>query len=212
MTLTVLASWRHVCLGILTLVTAFGIPAQAQQLSVIRPGSFEIGPFLGASYGIDETRVMGGGNVTFAINKYILPYVEYSYFPGIGRNITGTFSGTNAPFNEHYSIPLSDFHGGVHIRLPIHESRIVPYGVFGVGGLTHAAHTVTANFTSSGASQQVSLDVPGGTDLALNFGGGLRYYLNPRYGFRLEAKAYKPTGDFTQVFGKVEFGFFIQLR
>ena len=86
--LTVFASRRHVFLGLLTFVTTIGIPLQAQQLSVIRPGSFEIGPFLGASYGIDETRVMGGGNVTFAINKYILPYVEYSYLPGIGRDVT----------------------------------------------------------------------------------------------------------------------------
>jgi hypothetical protein len=89
---------------------------------------------------------------------------------------------------------------------------MVPYAVFGVGDLTHVANTATATFTSSGSTQEVSLQVPGGTDLAVNFGGGLRYYLNPRYGFRVEAKAYKPTGQFNQVFGKAEFGFFIQLR
>jgi hypothetical protein len=200
----------HCTLFVLAACGAF--QAHAQQLSVIRPGSFEIGPFLGASYGIDETRFMGGGNVTFAIDKYILPYVEYSYFPGIGRNVTGTFSGTGAPFTEHYALPLSDFHGGVHIRIPIHESPVVPYAVIGAGGLTHVEHTVSATYITSGVTQGVTLQVPGGTDFAFNFGGGMRYYLSPRYGFRVEAKAYKPTGQFNQVFGKAEFGFFIQLR
>jgi hypothetical protein len=202
----------RVRLAFLTFVTAMVIPLNAQQLSVVRTGSFEIDPFVGASYGIDETRFMGGGNISFAVSKNILPYVEYSYFPGIGRNVTGTFSGTGAPYSEHFAIPLSDFHGGVHIRIPIHESPIVPYAVFGVGGLTHAQTTKTASFTSSGTTQEVPLQVDGGTDFAFNFGGGLRYYLNSRYGFRVEAKAYKPTGAFNQVFGKAEFGFFIQLR
>lgn len=204
---------RPACFRLALLALAsLAIPLQAQQLSVVRSGSFEFGPFLGASYGIDETRVMGGGNITFAINKYILPYAEYSYFPGIGRNESTTVNGTGAPATLHYAIPLSDFHGGVHIRLPIPESRFVPYGVFGVGGLIHGQHTVTADLTTSGIAQQLSVQVPGGTDLAVNFGGGLRYYLSTRYGFRVEAKAYKPTGTYNQVFGKAEFGFFIQLR
>jgi hypothetical protein len=186
---------------------------QAQTLSVIRPGSFEVGPFFGASYGIDQTRFMTGGNITFAVNKYILPYAEYSYFPGIGREQSGTFPGTGVPYTLKYSIPLSDFHGGVHIRLPIHEKPIVPYLVFGLGGLTHFSRTVTATYTdTSGNSLQQQVSAPGGTDFAINMGGGLRYYINQRFGLRVEAKAYKPTGVFSQTFGKVEGGFFFQLR
>jgi hypothetical protein len=197
---------------LLAFAACAALPVHAQQLSVVRAGSFEIDPFVGASYGIDQTRVMGGANVSFAINKIILPYVEYSYFPGIGRRITGTFTGTGASFVETYSVPLSDFHGGVHIRIPIHESPLVPYGVFGVGGLTHLQHPETATYVSSGNTYQVPLTSPGGTDFAVNFGGGLRYYVNQRWGFRAEAKAYKPTGGLSPIFGKVEVGFFYQLR
>jgi hypothetical protein len=157
---------------------------------------------------------MGGGNVTFAINTWILPYFEYSYFPGIGRNQNGTFP-SGAPFTLHYSVPLSDFHGGVHVRIPIKEKPIAPYLVFGFGGLHHADHTVTATFQSFGNTTTQTLDIPSGTDKAINFGGGLRYYISQRFGVRVEAKAYKPYGGttgFSQTFGKAEAGFFFQLR
>src|SRR4051812_38085212 len=98
-------------------------PVQAQT-SVVRAGSFEVGAFAGASYGIDEARVMGGGNVTFAATKWLLPYAEFSYFPGIGRQIKGVFPNNNQPYTETFSIPITDFHGGVHIRIPIREKPI----------------------------------------------------------------------------------------
>jgi hypothetical protein len=185
---------------------------RSQSQSVVRAGSFEVGPFLGASYGIDKARVMGGGNVTFAINRYVLPYAEFSYLPGIRRTQTGTFSGTGRPFTTSYTIPLSDFHGGVHIRIPIHESPVVPYLVLGIGALKHFESTVTATNTDATGTVSQPLLVPGGSDFAVNFGGGLRYYLGQRFGVRVEAKAYKPTGTFSDVFGKVEAGFFFQLR
>ncbi|MBI2689684.1 MAG: outer membrane beta-barrel protein [Acidobacteria bacterium] len=181
---------------------------QAQTASVVRSGSYEVGGFVGASYGIDEFRWMGGGNVTYAANKYILPYAEFSYFPGIGRKISRTIPGLTAPVVIAYNIPLTDFHGGVHIRMPIREFPIVPYGVFGVG-MIHAPER-TFNVTV----EQLPIQFVSGssTDAAINFGGGLRYYINQRFGIRAEAKAYKPTGQFKDTFGKVEFGFFIQLR
>jgi hypothetical protein len=201
-------------LGILGMVMGVGVPSlHAQSKSLVRSGSFEVGPFLGASYGIDKFRVIGGGNVTFAINKYILPYVEYSYFPGIARVSSGTLGGTGAPFTQSYSIPLSDFHGGVHIRIPLRESPVVPYLVFGLGGLTNSSRTVTATYTdASGHPAQIQLPVQGGTNFAVNFGGGIRYYISQRFGVRVEAKGYKPSGTFTDTFGKVEAGFFFQLR
>jgi len=194
-------------------VMGVGVPGIHAQVSLVRSGSFEVGPFVGASYGVDKVRGMGGGNVTFAINKYILPYAEYSYFPGIGRTST-----LNIPGNTITSItsfPLSDFHGGVHIRFPIRESPVVPYAVFGLGGLTHFSRTITATYTeASGQTGSVSFNEPSGTDFTVNFGGGIRYYLSQRYGIRVEAKGYHPSGSspVSSTFGKVEFGFFFQLR
>src|SRR5262249_54051667 len=138
--------------------------SNAQIVSAVRSGSFEVGPFIGASYGIDELRVMGGGNITFALNKWVLPYAEYSYFPGIGRNATGS-DAVIGQYKLHYSIPISDFHGGVHLRIPIRESPIVPYLVFGAGGLTHFDRVVTATYTAAnGSVSQQQARIAGGTD------------------------------------------------
>src|ERR1022692_152657 len=151
--------------GFLAVVMAGGVPGIHAQGSLVRSGSFEVGPFLGASYGIDKFRFMGGGNVTFAINKYILPYAEYSYFPGIGRTSISAFPGTTSTFSADTSFPLSDFHGGVHIRFPIHESPVVPYAVIGLGGLTHFARTITATYTdASGKPAQIQFPVQAGTE------------------------------------------------
>jgi len=184
------------------------IGLSAQTASVVRSGSYEVGGFVGASYGIDEFRWMGGANVTYAANKYILPYAEFSYFPGIGRKQSRTIPGLAQPVNISYNIPLSDFHGGVHIRIPIREFPIVPYGVFGVGMI----HAPERQFDVDVEGIKVPFTSAASTNAAFNFGGGLRYYINQRFGIRAEAKVYKPTGEFKDTFGKVEFGFFIQLK
>jgi len=191
-----------------------GVASAQTRKDHLRPGSVEIGGFVGASYGVDDFRPMGGGNVTYAINKWLLPYAEYSYFPGIARTVRQSVPGLPNPnLTSTFSLPLSDFHGGVHIRIPIHESPIVPYAVFGVGALHHFSKDVTYNYVGGDSlPHTLTGRDPGGTDFAINAGGGLRYYISQRFGIRVEAKAYRPSSDFTDVFGKVEVGFFLQLR
>jgi hypothetical protein len=187
---------RFTTASALAVLSAFAVFGQAP---VVRTGNTEIGGFVGASYGIDEARVMGGGNVAYALTRAIMPYAEYSYFPGIGRN----------QGSVHYTIPLNDLNAGVHLRVPIRESKIIPYGVFGMG-LIHSSPTTATDVRPDGSTLPV--DVPAYNSFAINFGGGLRYYTNERYGFRVEAKVYKPTGTFTDTFAKFEFGFFFQVR
>jgi hypothetical protein len=205
---------------ILGCVAASGIAYAQGNASVVRRNTFEVGGFVGATYGgtgagsANESRVMGGGNVTYAVTRMILPYFEYSYFPGIPRNPSGSFAGTGRFYQEDYSIPLQDFHGGVHIRLPIfREKPIVPYGVLGFGALKSGSGPDTITFDDgSGTRQKVTLTLPGQTVFTVNGGGGVRIYLSQRFGLRGEAKFYKPTGDVYSTFGKVEFGFFVQLN
>src|SRR5262249_29460599 len=107
-----------------------------------------------------------------------------------------------------YNVPLSDFHGGVHLRFPFKESKVVPYGVFGMGIIHAPSRTVKVKVDDI----DLNVDQPSTSDFAVNFGGGIRYYIDQKFGVRAEAKMYKPTGTFSQAFGKVEFGFFIQLK
>ena len=196
---------------LLGLAGCFG--AFAQSAPYLSPNTFEVGAFAGSSYGLDKYRFMGGGNVTYGITRHILPYAEFSYFPGIQRRTSGQFAGTGQPFDITFDVPIADFHGGVHIRMPIKESRYVPYAVFGMGLLRSFERDYLATVTfPDGTTEMIPGTAPASNDFAVNFGGGVRFYTNQRLGFRIEAKAYKPTGNFTQVFGKVEGGIFIQFR
>src|SRR4051794_31381925 len=153
-----------------------------QSAPFLSPHTFEVVGFVGSSYGLDEFRVMGGGNVTYGINRYILPYAEFSYFPGLPREVSGSFPRTNETFTAKFTVPISDFHAGVHIRFPIHESRIVPYAVFGLGGLHTYGRTVDAEYTLPGGGRgTLQIPVDSSTDFAVNWGGGLRFYTTQRF-------------------------------
>jgi hypothetical protein len=187
-----------------------------QNVPYLRPGSIEVGPFLGGSYGIVDAQYMVGGNFTVAANKYILPYVEFTYLPQVASPppLSGLPSGVSS-VSVSRNIDFYDFHGGVHIRMPIHEKPFVPYLAVGVGTLHHFQTTVTptVKFTDGTTVTLTPAIEPGGSDFAVNFGGGLRYYFkSAKFGMRAEVKVYKPTGTFNSTFGKAEIGLFYQFR
>ncbi len=189
---------------------AVGLPLAGQQAPIIRTGVFEVGGFLGASYGIDKARVMGGGNIVYSVTRALLPYAEVSYFPGIGRSVPVLgLPGGRASF----SIPITDFNFGLHLRAPIPNSRVIPYAVIGFGGLHSSARTERFQVPDPfvpGRTNTVLLENPASTSYATSFGAGLRLYATESLGFRGEVKGYKPTGDFSDVFYRVTGGIFIQ--
>jgi len=190
------------------------VPAQAQDAPIIRKGVTEVGGFVGGSYGevspSDRTRVMGGGNVVYSLTRPLMPFAEFSYFPGIGRsrNVPGI---PNAV--EIFSVPLTDFNAGFHLRVPIPKSRVIPYAVISIGMIHSPQRTVTADFPDPfNPNNRVrdTFTAQASTDFAVSGGGGLRLYATERLGFRGEFKAYKPTGTFTSTFYRATGGFFFQ--
>lgn len=183
----------------------------AQQAPIIRQGVTEVGGFVGASFGIDQTRVMGGGNVVYSLTRTFMPFGEVSYFPGIGHQ-ADVFGIPGGVFT--YSVPLTDFNAGFHFRIPIPRSRIIPYGVFSVGGIHTPSRTEEVTLPVPGSTTQTtqqSLPVAAATEFAVSGGGGIRYYTTERLGFRAEFKAYKPvSGLYSNPFYRVAFGFFYQ--
>jgi hypothetical protein len=194
---------------LLAMAIAIGAPLKAQPAPIFRAHTTEIGGFVGASYGIDQARIMGGGNVSYAIIKEVLPFAEVSYFPGIGR--TGTVSGL-AGATGTFTIPITDFNFGVHLRLfRIPKSPIVPYIVMSFGGIHNGEYTAQIHYTdpASGQAKTASLPVAAATTYATSVGGGLRYYVGEHYGFRGEFKAYIP-GNNLDKFYRATGGFFYQ--
>lgn len=203
----ILASPVVVAAGLL--VIAGSQPCTAQR-PYLAPGNVEVGGFVGGSYGLDQWRVMGGGNISYAVSRFIVPYAEYSYFPGIGRETTVN----NA--SVKFSLPVHDVHGGVRLRFAPGESRIVPYVAGGVGVLRFVETPSSVTFPPEPPFTTPTV-VPftrgGETDFAINGGGGIHLYASERISFRVDVKVYKPTqGALTNPFMKITGGVFFQLR
>jgi hypothetical protein len=192
---------KHLGAGCFGIVLMGAVPGLAvAQTPDLRPGNFELGLYGGASYGADNFRPMGGFNVSYSLPKLLLPYGEFSYFPALVRNYS------TPQVTYLISSRIVDFHAGVHIRILPHESRVVPYGVVGIGVLgSHTTGTETSAGVPPATYDQTS------TDPAVNFGAGLRVYHTSYLGYRAEYKLYRPlSGPFTNFFSKVEGGIFFQ--
>jgi hypothetical protein len=187
----------------------------AQNAILVQKGTTEIGGFVGASYGTQAFQVMGGGNVAYAVTKAIMPYAEFSYFPGLPLSQTLPTNSLGDPGTKaraDYRLPLADVHFGVHYRFPIHEKPIVPYAVFGMGLLHSYQSDYNFTYTQFGKPVTSVNTLASDNYFSVNFGGGVRYYTKQRVGFRLEAKVYHIGGAIHSYFSKYEAGVFYQFH
>ncbi|HYW41639.1 MAG TPA: outer membrane beta-barrel protein [Bryobacteraceae bacterium] len=186
----------------------------AQDVPVVDRGTTELAGFVGGSYGIDQFRAMGGGNVGYSVTRNLMPYGEFTYFPGVGRYAQGPTLPSIGTVQYEYPVRLADIHVGVHYRIPLGEhNKFVPYVAAGVGVI----HTFTVNNLVASVTLSDGQTISSGpindaakSEAAGNFGGGFRIYFDQKFGMRIEAKAYKAQDE--RVFGKVTVGFFYQIR
>src|SRR5208282_1121773 len=89
---------------------------RASDVPWLKQNTWELGGFAGASYGVDKSRIMGGGNLTYSVLKNILPYAEVSYFPSIQRTLTQSVP-TVGTETIKYDLPLADVNFGIHARV-----------------------------------------------------------------------------------------------
>jgi hypothetical protein len=200
-------------LVILAVLSTCAYPQSAPHLS---SRTLEIGAFGGFTVGVNTRGYTVGGNISAGINRFILPYFEYGrYVLPLPTERTGILGVTGESFTIRYETGSSDIHAGVHVRVPIRESRLVPYLVFGAGTIRRSGSQFTVRLAGpDGLGGEITAPTPAVNEFAINYGGGLRYYLNQRLGFRIESKWYNVTGanKITENFGKLAFGVFLQLR
>lgn len=181
--------------------------AMLQAQVTFRTNTPEIGGFVGGSYGVDKTRVMGGGNFVYSLTSVIMPFAEFSYFPGIGRDYP--ISGLPAGSKATYSLPITDFNAGLHVRWPIPKSHVIPYGVISAGEIHNSSYNATINVTGPSPTT-FNYPIPSATHFTGSFGGGIRVYATEKIGFRGEAKFYKSTETGQATFYRITAGIFYQ--
>jgi hypothetical protein len=113
--------------------------------------------------------VVFGGNGGVNVNRYIEAGGEFNYFNDPQPSVSGVNVGMR----------ILNYGGLVRLNLAP-KGRIVPYGVFGIGG-SHAA--AAAAFCAVDGCASVSI---GESGYYLGGGGGLSYYAGPKWGVRAE--------------------------
>ena len=134
-----------------------------------------------------------GGGVAVPLRPRVLGYGEFSYIPlggasssvpSLGLQSGGSARAYNFNFGGQYEFPKSD--------------DMTPYAGVGLGVL-HASSSYSSSFggmtvTGSGSS----------SNLYFNVGGGLRYYVNERWGLRPELMIFAGSNTYVRFGG----GFF----
>jgi opacity protein-like surface antigen len=166
-------------------------PVFGQNRYPCKTGNFELGLFGGESYGLDRFRPMGGGNIAYGLSCHFFPFAEASYLPGVLRTVNVP-TGTTTSYQQ-FNVNMTDFHGGLHIRVPLPESRVLPYAVVGLGLIRGSSSTYTAYNVGDFGVVPFPKEIPSSTNFAVNFGAGLRFFFSERFAVRVEFKGFKPT-------------------
>lgn len=174
--------------------------AGAPSLSVEKPVAGEFAAFGGGVFGIGApsgatsgARNHGtvGGSAGIAIKRRWVVFFEYSHMRPGSRN-------------EDYRVPLGrEFHGvsnswandfslGAHFNLPLRSQRFVPYAAASIGRITWSAHVSGISTYQSLPDLTIRTERTEGnggiSTQSFSFGGGVRWYLNDRWGLRPEIK------------------------
>ena len=133
-----------------------------------------------------------GGSVATGLSESVLVYGEFLYIP-LGSTTINIGSLSARSYN---------FDAGLQYHFRKHGS-MVPYGNVGLG-LLHSTASVSNsfsfqgfNFTTGGSSN----------DFYANIGGGVRYYMTDRWGFRPEFTIFAGSNTFVRIGAGVFYAF-----
>ncbi len=206
---------------------------RGQDVPTLRQGNTEIGGFIGGGYGLGVSgsekqqgytasgtslHLMGGADAGYAVTKSLFVVGEASYFPSLGQATVKQDTG-GYTFTDTFDRKIFEFNGGIHYRLPVPESRFVPYLVVGAGAVHFPSAAISQSATKDGCTgSNCVTTAPNGTagsqtSAAVDFGAGARLYVTEHFGFRGEFRFFRPFGlDNLTSFYRIAGGVFFQLK
>jgi Outer membrane protein beta-barrel domain len=155
----------------------------------VAAGNVEVTGHLGIVSGIGSHGSFGG-SVALPVSDNFIVSGDLSYIPMGGGSVTAqglTTSAGSRAFN---------FNGTLQYQFKqIHTA--IPYAGAGLGFLHSSFDTSSPSFSVSGSS----------TDLYFNIGGGLRYFVNERWGFRPEIMVFAGPNTYVRIAGGIFYRF-----
>jgi opacity protein-like surface antigen len=137
-----------------------------------------------------------GGGIGVAVTPRVLGYGEFSYIPLGGGNSSVPALGLQAGG----SASAYNFNAGGQYQFP-RSGYMAPYAGFGLG-ILHASSSYSSSFGGMTVSGESS-----SSDFYFNVGGGLRYFVNERWGLRPELMIFAGSNTYVRLGGGIFYHF-----
>jgi hypothetical protein len=181
--------------GRLFVITAFAMIASVASYGQgIVPGNVEVTGHLGIVSGIGSHGSFGG-SIGTPISDHVILSGDLSYIPMGGSSVS--INGTSA----NSSAKAFNFNGNLQYQFKT-ALAITPYAGAGLGFL-HSSFSSSSNLTGAAPFSLQSSS----TDMYFNVGGGFRYYVNERWGFRPELMIFAGSNTYVRVAAGVFYKF-----
>ena len=163
-------------------------PAQTAQ-SLAEPNTLTLTPFLSTAFGTSQDL---GGSLGLGVA------VGYDLTRNIGfeGEIGHVFDVLGNDANQDVSITNYSANGVYHFDV----SRFTPYATFGIG-VEHVGRSVKN-------PDPLAIYAPSGTEVAYNFGGGVKYQVSERFLARADLRRFQSTDlspDYWRLYGGLTF-------
>jgi len=186
----------QICTGFIVIVLALGAPASAsaqsassEARSIAEPNTVTVTPFLTGSFGMSDDL---GGTIGLGVG------VGYDFTRNIGveGEIEHGFDVLGNDANLDWSVTNYSANGLFHFDV----RHVTPYATFGLG-VEHVGRSVKN-------PDPLALYAPSSTEIAYNFGGGVKYPLSDKFILRADLRRFQSTDlspNFWRLYGGVTF-------
>ena len=153
---------RKILLGcVLTAALSF-IPSRAEAQAAIEPNTITVTPFLSTSFGVSDDRSSSLG-IGAAVGYDLTRRLGFEFEAGRVFDVAGD--------DDNVDWALTNISGNVIYHFPA-GARFTPYATAGLGWERSSVDVEDPD--------PVALTIPSSTEVAWNFGGGVKYPINER--------------------------------
>lgn len=153
---------RKILLGCVLAATPAFIPSHAEAQAAIEPNTVTVTPFLSTSFGVSEDRSSSLG-IGAAVGYDLTRRLGFEFEVGRVFDVAGD--------DDNVDWALTNISGNVIYHFPA-GARFTPYATAGLGWERSSIDVENPD--------PVALTIPSSTEVAWNFGGGLKYPINER--------------------------------